>query len=56
MDSYLLLNYVKNSYTFTKFFISLGRNIAVKSGLLGGTADIFMSIFSADTPGFALAM
>ena len=49
MGWYPLLNYVKNSYLFDKFVIEF---VAVKSAQLGGNADTFMSIFSADTLDF----
>ena len=40
---------MKNSYLFYKLVISrIGNIIAVKSGQLGGNADFFMLIFSAD--------
>ena len=40
---------MKNSYLFYKLVISrIGNIIAVKSGQLGGNADIFMLILSAD--------
>ena len=42
-------------YTFDKFFRT-GSTIAVKSDQLGGNADTFMSIFSADPFGFAVAI
>ena len=48
---YPLLHYVKNSYLFDKFVIELVA-LAVKSGQLGGIADTFMLIFSADTLDF----
>ena len=49
MGWYSLLNYVKNRYLFDKFCYRIGSTIAVKSGELGGNADTFMPIFSADT-------
>ena len=52
MGWYPLLNYVKNSYLFDKFVIELVALLAVKSGPLGGIADTFMPIFSADTLDF----
>ena len=42
-----------NSYLFDKFVIArIGSTIAVKSSQLGGNADTFMPIFSADTLDF----
>ena len=38
---------MKNSYLFDKFVIELV--IAIKSGQLGGNADTFMPMLSADT-------
>ena len=44
---------MKNIYLFDKFAIKLvASNIAVKSGLLGGNADTFIAIVSADTLDF----
>ena len=34
----------------------IGSTIAAKSGQVGGNADTFMSIFSADPLGFAVAV
>ena len=34
----------------------IGRTMAVKSGQLGGNVDTFISIFSADTLGFAVSV
>ena len=48
MGWYPFLNYVKNSYLFDKFVIELVRTVAVKSDQLGGNANTFMTIFSAD--------
>ena len=50
MGWYPLWNYVKNSYLFDKFVIELV--IAIKSGQLGGNADTFMPMFSADALDF----
>ena len=50
MGWYPLWNYVKNSYLFDKFVIELV--IAIKSGQLGGNADTFMPMLSADTLDF----
>ena len=36
------------------FFYRIGSIIAVKNSRLGGNADIFMAIFSADGIGFAI--
>ena len=52
MGWYPLLNYVKNSYLFDKFFYRTDSTIAVKRGQLGGNAGTFMPIFSADTIDF----
>ena len=49
MGWYPFLNYVKNSYLFDKFVIELVRTVTVKSDQLGGNANTFMTIFSADT-------
>ena len=46
------LNYVKNSYLFDKMCYKISSTITVKSGQLGGNADTFMPIFSADTLDF----
>ena len=42
---------MKNSYLFDKFD-RIGSTVAIKSGQLGGNADTFMPIFSADTLDF----
>ena len=52
MGWYLLVNYVKISCSFDKFVI--GSTTPVKSGQLGGNADTFMLIFSADTLDFLI--
>ena len=41
-----------NSYLLDKICDRIGSTIAVKSGQLGGNADTFMPIFSADTLDF----
>ena len=41
MEEYLLLNYVKNSFLFDKFWYRIGSTIAVKTGLMGGVADTY---------------
>ena len=45
-----------NTPFYLKICYRIGSTVAVKSGQLGGKADIFMPMFSADTLGFAVAI